>query len=79
MPDERPEPTQPTGPTEHLQTVEYWRKLYGHAVEEGQHQIELRDRYRVALERIANGDAVSVGARKMAREALAGGAGDHGE
>lgn len=32
-------------PTDHLETVEYWRELYGLAVEEGQHQIELRNRY----------------------------------
>lgn len=56
--DTPPAPTPTTGPIEHLDTVEYWRDLYRDAVAEGQRQIDLRNRFRSALERIAGFDPV---------------------
>lgn len=44
-------------PTDHLDTVEYWRGLYGDAIKVGQEMLTdakaERDRYKAALEEIA--------------------------
>lgn len=47
--DERPAPSVPIGPTEHLNTVEYWRDLYVEAIHLGQ---EMLDQERAETERL---------------------------
>lgn len=58
MPSEQPPALTPTtGPTEHLDTVEYWRDLYRDAVAEGQRQIGHRDWLAIELAALCGGTA----------------------